>query len=342
MRVDHQLGMMGRSSPLARPARHLPKALRAGILILSIGIGAGLLACTQVQGKDISHIEPITASPAIQGPSPSAKADFPISPTLKPQSHTPRPTSTATPRPTVTPRPPLIVIDPGHGGRDLGARHFDSNGHMDFYESQVNLDLALKVRDRLSARGFRVLLTRTGDYALNDPPEDVNGDGEINYLDEAQARVDLINDSGADLLLSIHQNAYYDDDEDVQASVGGTLVLYCADRPFASQSLRFGELVREALVQAFHDLGHEVYDRGVQDDLLLITPDSPGKHIILLGPQSERIVRPCQVPGILSETLFITHPIEAKLARDPAALDRLADAYAQAVESYFRGEATAP
>ncbi|MBC7257307.1 MAG: N-acetylmuramoyl-L-alanine amidase, partial [Chloroflexi bacterium] len=68
-------------------------------------------------------------------------------------------TPTATPLLTPTPEPavwgPLVVIDAGHGGKDLGARHFDETGHMDFYEAQVNLDLALRVRDLLIARGYR-------------------------------------------------------------------------------------------------------------------------------------------------------------------------------------------
>jgi len=256
---------------------------------------------------------------------------------------TPRPSRTPTVTPSLTPTPlasktptvplPLIAVDPGHGGVDLGARHFDAQGHMDWNEAQVNLDLALRLRDLLVERGYRVMMTRDGDYSVHEVGEDVNGDGHHEYVvDENQARIDLINEAGVDLLLSIHQNAYEGQGAE---DVGGTVTYYCGHRPFSDRSLRFAELVQRALIETFQSLGHDIRDRGAQSDLVLQTTDHPGRHIILLGPKTERIVRPCQVPGILSESLFITHRREAELARDPAALDALAKAFADAIEAYF-------
>lgn len=282
-------------------------------------------------------------------------------PTMPVASETPRPTDTAqlptsTPRPSRTPTVtpsltatplasktptvplPLIAIDPGHGGIDLGARHFDAQGHMDWNEAQVNLDLALRLRDLLVGRGYRVMMTRDGDYSVHEVGEDVNGDGHHEYVvDENQARIDLINEAGADLLLSIHQNAYEGQGAE---DVGGTVTYYCGHRPFSDRSLRFAQLVQRALIETFQSLGHDIRDRGVQSDLELQTADHPGRHIILLGPKTERIVRPCQVPGILSESLFITHRREAELARDSAALDAIAKSFADAIDAYFAQEAT--
>ena len=84
----------------------------------------------------------------------------------------------------------------------MGARHFDQDGQMDFSESEVNLALATRTRDLLLKRGYRVLLTRGGDYLLNRGRRDINGDGQIDHVDESQARVDMINAARADLLLS--------------------------------------------------------------------------------------------------------------------------------------------
>jgi len=202
---------------------------------------------------------------------------------------------------------------------------------MDFTESEVNLALGLCVHDELVRRGYRVLLTRDGDYMLNADREDVNGDGEVNHVDEAQARVDMINAAGADLLLSIHQNNFKDD------TASGPVTYYCAARPFSDRSLFFAHLVQDALIEAFRSLDHDVYTgRGVQQDAELITPGKGGDYIILLGPKTERIVRPCQVPGVLSETAFLSCPREAELIRDPKVLDRLAQAYADAVGAYLQ------
>jgi len=296
----------------------------------------------------VSHVVDVPTSAVVTAAVTSAShhAETVDPPTSTPEpSNTPIPSATSTPStPSLTPTPspsststgipPLVAIDAGHGGKDLGARHFDANGRMDFNEAQVNLDIALRLRDQLVQRGYRVLLTRDGDYQLHKTGEDYNGDGQIEYVvDECQARVDMINEAGADLLLSIHQNAY---EGKGAGEVGGTMVYYCAHRDFSDRNLRFAELVHGALVEAFEQIGYDIRDRGVRVDVELTTSDHPGHHLILLGPQAERIVRPSQMPGALSETLFITHHREAEIARDPATLDALAAAYADAICAYFQ------
>ncbi len=274
-----------------------------------------------------------TSSLTSRSPTTSATRSMP---TLSP-SPTPIP-----PTPTPTPISPLVAIDAGHGGRDLGACRVDDEGRLDFTESEVNLEIALRIDRELRARGYRVLLTRDGDYLLNAEERDVNGDGRVSPLDENQARVDLINAEGADLLLSIHQNAFALDNGKPVQDVGGAITFYCADRSFSDESLRFAKLVQEAVLGAFRDMGYEIRDRGVMEDIVLYEPGAPGSYLVLLGPETERIVRPCQVPGILSEPLFITHQREAELARDEAFLDHLATVYADAIDRYFAGHEARP
>jgi N-acetylmuramoyl-L-alanine amidase len=52
-----------------------------------------------------------------------------------------------------------VVIDPGHGGPDQGA----STAHPPLLEKNLNLDIALRVRDLLKARGAEVVMTRSDD-----------------------------------------------------------------------------------------------------------------------------------------------------------------------------------
>jgi N-acetylmuramoyl-L-alanine amidase len=90
--------------------------------------------------------------------------------------------------------PRLIVIDPGHGGSDRGTIH----GGV--AEADLTLDMAKRLRDILVARGWQVKLTHDTDvdvYAPNDSAHD-----------ELQARVDVANNAGARLFVSIHVNAY--------------------------------------------------------------------------------------------------------------------------------------
>ena len=58
----------------------------------------------------------------------------------------------------------VIVLDAGHGGADPGA--VGVNGVL---EKDINLDIALCLRDMLEASGWEVILVREDDISVNDP-----------------------------------------------------------------------------------------------------------------------------------------------------------------------------
>lgn len=87
-----------------------------------------------------------------------------------------------------------IYIDPGHGGRDSGAL---SNTFM---EKDMNLILSFKLASELFSRGAFVFLTRDGDY-------DLSLSTYNKKRDDLYRRVNLINNSGCDMYISIHMNA---------------------------------------------------------------------------------------------------------------------------------------
>ena len=111
---------------------------------------------------------------------------------LAPQSQSPQPPVAVTPGPT---RPNLIVIDPGHGGNDPGAL----NPQYGLVESHLTLAISLRLKAALERAGWRVVLTRDGDYEVGDP----NG----NDFQELQARCDVANAAGARLFISVHINS---------------------------------------------------------------------------------------------------------------------------------------
>lgn len=119
---------------------------------------------------------------------------------------TPQPAATAllTPVPmpnrpsSVATNPRLIVIDPGHGGNDPGT---SAHGLL---EKTVTLDIALRLRGILVARGWQVRMTRSTDTEA-DPAATTD-------RDELQARVDDANDNGARAFVSIHVNWYSEPD----------------------------------------------------------------------------------------------------------------------------------
>lgn len=97
---------------------------------------------------------------------------------------------------------PLVVIDPGHGGKDPGAI-----GVADTHESNVTLAAAKKLKEILLKRGYRVKMTREKDIYI-----------------ELEERLMMARRENADLFLSIHADA------NARADLRGASVYTLSDR----------------------------------------------------------------------------------------------------------------
>ena len=88
----------------------------------------------------------------------------------------------------------VIVVDPGHGGKDPGTTY------KDIYEKDLNLSISLYLRDCLSQYGATVILTRDNDNDLSY--------GETNHRKKTDFdnRIKIINNKYTDMYLSIHLN----------------------------------------------------------------------------------------------------------------------------------------
>jgi N-acetylmuramoyl-L-alanine amidase len=92
-----------------------------------------------------------------------------------------------------------IAIDAGHGGADGGA--VSKSGVI---EKDLNLAIALYLRDYLQQAGATVVMTREGDYDL------ASGDANAyskRKTEDLVRRANLINESGASVVVSIHMNS---------------------------------------------------------------------------------------------------------------------------------------
>ena len=88
-----------------------------------------------------------------------------------------------------------IYLDPGHGGVDPGATY------KDIKESDINLNICIKLKEKLEKEGAVVYLTRYGDYDLSAIK------ARRRKKSDFDNRIKLINDSNADMYISIHLNA---------------------------------------------------------------------------------------------------------------------------------------
>ncbi len=216
-----------------------------------------------------------------------------------------------------------IVIDPGHGGHDTGAI-----GPGGIEEKNVVLDVALRLRRLLQEKtGAEVFMTRTTDKFV--PLEE---------------RTAIANRDDADLFISIHANASRDpyargietyylnfttdpealrvaarENATSQESVHelSDLIRKIALNEKVEESEQFADDVQEAMVHHMDRIGDPQPNRGVKK----------APFVVLIG---------ADMPSILCEISFLTDPTDARLLREPAYRQQIAEALYRGVVKYMR------
>lgn len=102
-----------------------------------------------------------------------------------------------------------VVIDAGHGGNDPG-----KIGINKALEKEINLKIAYKLKEFLESSDVKVVLTRKDDNGLYSAAD------RNKKMADLQQRCKIIEESNADIVISIHQNSF------PQESVKGAQVFY--------------------------------------------------------------------------------------------------------------------
>jgi N-acetylmuramoyl-L-alanine amidase len=198
---------------------------------------------------------------------------------------------------------PVVVIDPGHGGTDAGARSVLGS----HYEKDYTLDWARRLQVLLATNGWLVFLTRSNDVDL-----------------ALSNRVAVAEEHKAGLFVSLHFNSAAPDAIQAgletycltPAGVPSNLTrgfaddLACAfpNNTFDAQNLRFALSVHRAILQV-----NGQHDRGVR------------------RARFPRVLRDQVCPAILVEGGYLSNPREAARIADPAYREKLAEAVARAL-----------
>jgi N-acetylmuramoyl-L-alanine amidase len=122
-----------------------------------------------------------------------------------------------------------IMVDPGHGGGDAGAR-----GPAGTKESMVNLGVSLKLRDKLVDLGAEVRMTRDTDRKVSHP--------DATQREELVARVKLANEWPAQVFVAVHANSATD------PAAHGTETYH--SRNASKKSMEMAANVNEEMVKA--------------------------------------------------------------------------------------------
>ena len=186
-----------------------------------------------------------------------------------------------------------IVIDPGHGGEDGGTT--DSDGHR---ESQINLEISLRLRDLLRLLGARTYMIREDDISVATE----GGSIAARKVSDIHNRVRLTNELPDPILISIHQNHFPEE------KYRGAQVFYAQ----TEHSKGWAEKLQE----------------------ILNTQVDPNNHRSAKAAENVYLLKHIQCPAILVECGFLSNYEEALLLRDPSYQKKLAAAIACSITSY--------
>lgn len=180
-----------------------------------------------------------------------------------------------------------VVIDPGHGGGDPGAK--SSSGVI---EKHLNLDVSLRLKKYLSRVGVYCIMIRETD-------RDYFGKGEhfgSKKRRDLNHRIEMANRSKADVFLSIHANSF------PQTIYHGAQTFYNQNNP---ESKRLAEAIQEQLVSSLGP-NHRKAKKG--DFRVLELTRMPGVIIetgFLSNPEEARLLATEQYREQLAEAIYL-------------------------------------
>lgn len=207
----------------------------------------------------------------------------------------------------------IIVIDPGHGGDDVGA--LSKRGTR---EKDIVLALGKKMRDCINRKpGFKAFLTRDGDYFI-----------------PLEKRIAIARDYGADFFISLHTDA------NLNKSVRGASV-YCLSVKGASDEAARLVAERENASDIFGGVSYAddkdlnsilvdlVQTQTMNDSLrfggMVLNELGSLNQVKFKYPKQARFVvlRAAEIPSVLIETGFITNPEDERLLKSASFQQKL-------------------
>jgi N-acetylmuramoyl-L-alanine amidase len=222
-----------------------------------------------------------------------------------------------------------VLINPGHGGNKSGAVT------KVVTEKYLNLDIGLRLRRLLQAAGVNVVMTRETDVHVPDPEFDVNGDGVVGPTkpggddwDGLAYRIDIGNEARADVHIFNHNNG------SSTRGQRGTETFVGMAQSFTPEAVAFASFVQQATLaqlDTFRSSSFYPIDGGVRD----------GANYYTLRPYSMAVPdpplepRPALQPTIMTESLYVSDPVERGILLLGAGREAIAIAMYLGIRDYL-------
>jgi len=287
-------------------------------LVLDLRRAPSPKAATRVGETPAAPGAPVAGHPERPGAAPPAGTGAAAGPAAAPPVDVPAPAAPPAPRRADF----AVVIDPGHGGDEEGAR-----GPTGLLEKEVTLDIARRLRGLLAGdEGTEVILTREDDRRM--------------ALDDRTA---IANHARADLFVSIHCNSsprdaaqgaetyflsYQATDDDARALAALENNPMQIDQGVSAQSgldLVLWDLAQSAFLKESSDLAETIQDR--LNDALRVR-----NRGIKQAPF--RVLMGATMPAVLVEVAFISSPPEEQRLREPSFKDQIAASIAESIRAF--------
>jgi len=194
---------------------------------------------------------------------------------------------------------PVFVIDPGHGGVDGGAVGVDG-----IVEKELNLAIALKLRDMLNFWGCETVMTRETDISIHSP--DAKTIREMKTSD-LHNRLAIVEETPGAVYIGIHQNMFG------QSRYDGAQIFYGSR---CEESGRLARILQESLVNR------------LQPDNIRQEKEADKNLFLLCSTEA---------PAVLIECGFISNPQEAALLGDEEYQNKLVFVIFTAIAEYLAG-----
>jgi N-acetylmuramoyl-L-alanine amidase len=191
-----------------------------------------------------------------------------------------------------------IILDAGHGGIDPGALTKDHSTN----EKEVNLAITLKLRELIESSGGLVILTRDDDSSLY--KEEANKTIRQKYNENLKNRKKIIEESKADMFVSIHLNAFE------QSKYYGAQTFYPKDKEDSKQ-----------------------LSKCIQDELKRVVDKTNNREV---KPRDDiYLLKDNQIPSMLIECGFLSNEKESKLLTDKEYQEKIAWAIYVGIQKYL-------
>ena len=193
----------------------------------------------------------------------------------------------------------VILIDPGHGGIDGGAK-----SKAGTIEKDINLQISLKLRDNLEEKGYKVYMTRDEDEGLYQKGNTVRE----KKREDLNRRVEMKKETECDIFVSIHQNMF------PQSKCYGAQVWYASN----DNSYNLATIVQDSIKES------------VKDNNKRVAKPAAEAYLILRDKY--------EGASILVECGFLSNPDEEARLKSDEHQNLIVEGISNGIDKYFDGD----